>query len=179
MCAYRFFPGIDETKLFPIDAMHAESDGVLGEECYQCFHVLIKRRQYFTLEEANRRIRQAPARLWTDDGIRVRELPTMVLEALRCGPMKKKILWTAAETQKFALVSCQIFDEIIPAHEPVWQCWKLHVSYLKIMLQHSFTAQDILLMDKLIFEHQTLFNKVHSAHTCCRCHTTRGRDPCD
>ena len=43
---------------------------------------------------------------------------------------------------------------------PEWRCWLLHVEYLKILLQHSFTAADLVKLDNLIIEHQTLFLQV-------------------
>lgn len=160
----RFFPGIDETKLFPVDLMHAEGDGMLGEESFQCFHVLIKIRNYFTLHEVNTIIKRAPTELWTD-GVPVRPIHSSVCKGVKI-QSGMRMRWTAAETHKFALASEALFDEHIPAEEPVWRCWKLHVQYLRIMLQDSFTAQDITLMDKLIFDHQTLYREVsHSVHT--------------
>lgn len=154
----RFFPGIDETKLFPQDVMHAEGDGILGEEAYQCFHVLIKVRKYFTLHRANFIIKCAPSELWSD-GIPVRPIHSSILDGVKVA-QAKRMRWTAAETHKFALASVQLFDHLVPPQEPVWQCWKLHVSYLQLVLQHSLTSQDIANMDKLIFEHQTMYQQV-------------------
>ena len=45
--------------------------------------------------------------------------------------------------------------------DPVYMCLKLHVAYLRIMLRHCLTFDDIREMDKLIYKHQHLFEQVH------------------
>lgn len=154
----RFFPGVDETKLFPIDVMHAEGDGMLSEEAYQCFHVLCKVREYFTLQRLNFILRNAPDEMWPD-GVAVRPIHSSVMDGLRV-KRGMRMRWTAAETHKFARASVKLFDHLVPEDEIVWRCWKLHVSYLEIMLQPTLTTQDVALMDKLIFDHQTLYRQV-------------------
>lgn len=72
----------------------------------------------------------------------------------------KRARYTAAETHKFALASEELLSNVVPQTEPVWVCWMKHVEYLRVMLQESFTPQDIIKLDNLIFEHQTLFSKV-------------------
>lgn len=157
----RFIPGVDETVLFPIEGMHLEGDGVLGAEAYQVMYVLIRRRGYFTLQEANRRIKDAPPAVWKD-GEPIRPIHHSVLKGQRGGkPLAdQRIRYTAAETHKFAFASVLLFDELIPSDEPVWECWKVHVAYLQIMLQSSFTSSDVILLDKLIYDHQRMYNEV-------------------
>lgn len=190
----RFFPGVKETMLLPIDVMHLEGDGLLGYELYYLMYILL-RRKYFTLEILNRRIANAPASVWTD-GKRVRPMHSSVIKGAKngrsegvcmhvvyiwmyptvlgmcahmlcaslclvCRPLAdKRARYTAAETHKFALASEALLNDLLPQTEPAWVCWLKHVEYLRVMLQDSFTPQDILKLDNLIFEHQTLFSKV-------------------
>lgn len=76
----------------------------------------------------------------------------------------KRARYTAAETQKFALASEELLSDLVPDTEPVWLCWRKHVAYLRVMLQDAFTPQDIVKLDNLIYEHQTLFANVSNWH---------------
>lgn len=158
----RFMPGVDETKLFPIEGMHLEGDGVLTAEGYQMLYMLIKKRGYFSLERANARIKNAPKSLWRD-GVCIRPIHPSVLKGQKGGrpSSDQRMRYTAAEMHKFAHASVSLFDDMIPNDEPVWQCWKVHVAYFELMLQPSFTFEDIILLDKLIFDHQTLYSQVY------------------
>lgn len=159
-------PGVDETALFPIEGMHLEGDGLLGAEAYQVMYVLIRKHGFFTLEQANARIRDAPESLWSD-GMCIRPIHHSVLKGQKGGkPLAdQRMRYTAAEVHKFALASIDLFDDMIPSDVPVWECWKMHVAYLKILLQSSFTYHDIVTLDTLIYEHQTMYNKVRLPHT--------------
>lgn len=159
-------PGVDETALFPIEGMHLEGDGVLSAEAYQVMYVLIRKHGFFTLQQANDRIREAPESLWSD-GKCIRPIHHSVLKGQRGGkPLAdQRMRYTAAEVHKFALASIELFDRMIPSDVPVWECWKIHVAYLKILLQSSFTCDQIITLDKLIYDHQTMYNKVSLPHT--------------
>jgi hypothetical protein len=62
--------------------------------------------------------------------------------------------------------SVELFDDLIPDDNEAWRCWKLHVQWLRIYLQKSFTPSDIVLMDKLYFEYLTLFHQVSCLPRC-------------
>lgn len=141
--------------------MHLEGDGILGAEGYQVMYMLIRKRGYFTLQEANHRIKGAPKSIWAPDGICIRPMHASVLKGQRGGkPLSDcRLRYTAAEVHKFAIASIGLFDDLVPEDEPVWLCWKKHVEYLHILLQSSFTSHDIVMLDKLIYDHQTMYNQ--------------------
>jgi hypothetical protein len=58
---------------------------------------------------------------------------------------------------------CSVVHVLCAQDDPIWICLKAHASYLRVMLQHSFTVDDILLLDKLIYEHQFIFEKACAA----------------
>lgn len=157
-----FFPGIDETKLFPQEAMHLEGDGLLAGEAYALLYIVIQRQKCITLEAVNSKIAHAPKGVWSGDGVPIRPIHPNVLIGAR-GQLPRpdgRIRFTASEMHKFALASNYLLGDLIPEDNIFFICWKLHVQYLKIMLQHVFNGKDIMLMDMLIYKHQELFSKV-------------------
>ena len=51
-------------------------------------------------------------------------------------------------------------DDADLAADLAWASWVRHIEYVNVMLQHTFTRNEVILLDKLIFEHQVLFAKV-------------------
>lgn len=166
--------------------MHLEADGLLRQEAYYMVYSLTRSKDapQFTLQELNRRIKGAPKHLWAD-GVRLPSIHRSKLHGTKGGKPKSggTLGYTAHEMSQFALARCvkmpahfargcgvmcwvllagseQLFNDLVPAGNKIWECWLAHVAYFRMMLEDEFTAAEVLKVDEAIYHHQCLFSCV-------------------
>ena len=62
---------------------------------------------------------------------------------------------TASQTLTFALHSPQIFLDLgVDPDDPCFKAWLTHLSYLRLLMKHTLTYDEVILIDQLISQHQ-------------------------
>ena len=57
---------------------------------------------------------------------------------------------TAGDMLRFAAHSIDLMLPLIKdPSDPLWQCWVVHVKYVRLLLQHSLTYAEILELDHI------------------------------
>ena len=88
----KFFPQFDWVEMCIEDGMHLQADGLLQYLGYWTFHLLICKRKYFSLEQANKIIKDAPSSVWSD-GIPPRPLDKNILKGAKVRPVPERPRW--------------------------------------------------------------------------------------
>jgi len=152
-------PEFDITTMCPADMMHVAAEGVLKLEIAALVYVMT-RTWRIPLSEINAAIR---AYSWPS-GMGPPPYFTAALISGRVGGMAKKgahIHGTAAQVLHFTQHSIQVLGPLIAKAKKVesdpWVCWSKHVQIIALMMQHSIHVSQVLLLDHLIYEHQSLF----------------------
>jgi hypothetical protein len=84
-----------------------------------------------------------------------------------CFGKKKSIIWTSAEAICFAKNSLKILSDLVDFEsDPVWVCWAKHVTYLTTACRSTFTEAEVLLLNRQVIEHQTMFRQVFGPKMC-------------
>ena len=172
-------PLFDITTMCPVDMMHVEPEGLLKLELAGFIYVMT-RKWGIKMADINAAMHKYP---WpTGQG----HPPyfTHTLEKGRDGGLAKKgahIHGTAAQVLHLTQHALNVFGDLVAAaprsteHDPhlwyapanqlgsdEWHCLTLHVKIISLMMQHSLTESQIILLDDYIFQHQTLFLKIPS-----------------
>ena len=72
--------------------------------------------------------------------------------------------YSASQGFHFAKHSVAMFRQaglIKNAEAPFWKCWVKHVEYVNILLQDEFTQQDVLTLDRMVYEYQEAVDEVY------------------
>ena len=113
------------------------------------------------MEKLNRRIRSYS---WPN-GARPPTFTTGYLEKGTASGEPKTgchVHMTAGDVLRFATHSIDLMLPLIgDISDPVWECWVIHVKYLRLLLLHQITHSDVVELDRLIYEHHTKFLEVY------------------
>ena len=145
--------------MVPYDSMHTEFEGSLKNElAAMLFYFTRKRPRWgFTIEKLNAAIREYA---WPS-GYRPPTFHAGYLEKGVVGGLCNKgchVHMTAGDVMVFARHSIDLMVPLIgDANDPLWKCWVTHVRYIRLLLQHSLTLDEVHLLDRLIYEHHTQF----------------------
>jgi hypothetical protein len=70
---------------------------------------------------------------------------------------------TSGDMMQFALHSLAIFQALgVPDNNPALCCWRTHIEYFRLLLQHSLTDAEVLKIDALIYSHHTQLVEIPS-----------------
>lgn len=157
--AFTRVPHFDICRDAPYDFMHVELEGSLKNElAAMLFYFLRKRPGWnFSLEGLNAAIRAYP---WPS-GFSPPTFTSGYLEKGTKGGLAKKgahVHMTSGDMMIFARHSIDLMLPLIgDVSDPLWRCWVAHVRYVRLLLQHSLTRDEVVLLDELIYEHHKLF----------------------
>ena len=157
--AFTRIPLFDLCTMIPYDFMHVELEGSLKNELAAMLYYFLRKRPDwdFTLAKLNQRIREYA---WPS-GFRVRSFVDGVLEkGTKAGQCKKgcHVHMTSGDVMVFVRHSIDILLPLVgDTTDPLWRCWVAHVSYVRLLMQKTLTADDVVALDRLIYEHHTLF----------------------
>ena len=77
--------------------------------------------------------------------------------------------WTATQVAHFALHGQEIFALFIPdgqENHPVWVCLQKHLQYFTLLMQTSYSKNDVKTIDVLIYSQQQLFLSIPQYYRC-------------
>lgn len=157
--AFTRIPLFDLTTMIPYDFMHVELEGSLKNELAAMLYYFIRHRPSwgFTLAKLNAQIREYA---WPA-GFRVPTFTEGYLEkGTKCDHCKTgcHVHMTSGDVMVFVRHSLDLMLPLIgDTSDPLWQCWIKHVAYIRILMQHSLTADDVVELDRLIYAHHDLF----------------------
>ena len=152
-------PHFDICQDIPYDFMHVELEGSLKNElAAMLFYFLRKRPTWgFTIEKLNARMRNYA---WPGGFAP----PTFTVGYLEKGTTEGKckkgchVHMTAGDMAIFVRHSIDLLLPLIgDVSDPLWQCWVAHVKYVRLLLQHRLTYDELLELDRCIYEHHQLF----------------------
>ena len=161
--AFMRVPHFDICTMVPYDFMHVELEGSLKNELAAMLYIFLRQRKQwnFTLQRLNAAIRDYA---WPN-GARPPDFTEGYLEkGTSEGDAKTgtHVHMTAGDMLRFAVHSIDVMLPLIKdPKDAFWVCWVTHVKYLRILLQHKITYAEVIELDRLIYEHHTLFLKCH------------------
>ena len=157
-------PQFDITTMCPVDMMHVEPEGLLKLELAGFIYVMT-RKWGIEMAAVNAAMHKYP---WPP-GQGHPPYFTHTLEKGREGGIAKKgahIHGTAAQVLHLTQHALNVFGGLVEGANQLqsdeWHCLTLHVKIILLMMQHSITSSQILLLDDYIFKHQELFLKIPS-----------------
>ena len=156
--AFTRIPLFDMTTMIPYDFMHVELEGSLKNELAAMLYYFVRKRSWgFTLAKLNQRIYEYA---WPS-GFRIPAFSEGYLEkGTKHGQCKKgcHVHMTAGDVMVFVRHSLDLLLPLIgDTNDSLWKCWIAHVQYVRLLMQHSLSADDVLELDRLIYAHHELF----------------------
>ena len=157
--AFTRIPLFDLCTMIPYDFMHVELEGSLKNELAAMLYYFTRKRADwdFTLAKLNQRIREYA---WPS-GFRVPSFVEGVLEkGTKAGQCKTgcHVHMTSGDVMVFVRHSIDILLPLVgDTTDPLWRCWVAHVNYVRLLMRKTLTADDVVALDRLIYEHHTLF----------------------
>lgn len=155
-------PLFDITTMCPVDMMHLEPEGILKLELAAFIYVMT-RKWNIGMAAINAAMHDYP---WPPGQGHPPYFTHTLQEGTIGGTAKKgaHIHGTAAQVLHLTQHALNVFGDLVAeAHQlqsDEWHCLTLHVKIIALMMQHSITESQILLLDDYIFKHQTLFLKI-------------------
>lgn len=151
-------PHFDVCKCIPYDMMHVELEGLLKNELAAMLFYFVRKRDWgFTLTALNERLNSYA---WPGNY----RPPTFTSGALEVGTKDGKckkgchVHMTAGDMLVFARHSIDVMLPLIKdPQDPCWQAWILHVSYVRLLMQHEISDEEVQQLDELIYLHQEAF----------------------
>ena len=171
-------PYFDFLQCVPEDLMHDEAEGILKGEVAHFIFYCTRIKEYFELDDLNRQLDQyqfpgrgKPVPYFTEGfltGDTATKVAAKKAKTQKTEPTKKEVgdpryvpkpgahvHMTAGQMLTFALHSPQIFRDVgVPADDPALLCWLDHMEYLRLLMKHSITQEEVLEIDRLITKHQ-------------------------
>ena len=157
-------PLADFTVMAPEDPMHGEPDGNLRRSGYRTIYNM-GRAWGVTCEQVNGAIRSYN---WPP-GDRPPDLHESIMKGAKGGMPDPDGKWrySASQGLKFSKHSVAMLQNaglVRDTEAPFWKCWVKHVEYINILLQDEFTQQDILTLDRKVYEYQEAVDKVYPGY---------------
>ena len=157
--AFTRVPFFSRCTMVPWDFMHVELEGSLKNELAAMFYYFLRHRPGwgFTLDKVNAALRKYA---WPSGC----SPPTFSSGYLHKGTTSGKcktgchVHMTAGDLLIFVRHSVDVLLPLIgDTSDPLWLCWLAHVDYIRLLLKHSLTHDEVLELDRLIYRHHTLF----------------------
>ena len=157
--AFTRVPHFDITRMVPYDFMHVELEGSCKNElAAMLFYFLRKRPTWgFTLEKLNEAIRSYA---WPSGFAPPLFTAGYLEKGTKDGKCKKgcHVHMTSGDMAIFMRHSIDLLLPLIgDVDDPLWRCWVAHTRYVRLLLQHSLTHDELVELDRLIYEHHELF----------------------
>lgn len=147
--AFTRVPHFDVTSDIPYDFMHVELEGTLKNELAAMMYYFIRKRDWgFTIDKFNDAIENyhwpqgyAPATLTSGE----------LEKGTKQGYCLKgcHVNWTAGDMALFVRHSIDLLEPLIgDTNDELWRCWVLHTKYVRILMQHSISHEELLELDR-------------------------------
>ena len=174
----RCSPHFDFLQCVPEDLMHVEYEGIIKGELAHFLFYCVRVKEYFGLDALNRHLDMYPfpgggkpvpyftegfltgdtaAKVATKKAKKAKtEAPARETGDPKFVPKPgAHVHMTSGQMRTFALHSPHIFRDVgVPADDPAFQCWLDHMQYLRLLMQHSISLEEVQEIDRLITKHQ-------------------------
>ena len=157
--AFTRVPHFDICTNVPYDFMHVELEGSLKNELAAMLYCFLRKRPGwgFTIDALNDRIRNYP---WPGGFSPPTFTKGYLDKGTKSGLPKKgcHVHMTAGDVMLFVRHSIDLLLPLIKDDtDPLWRCWVVHAKYVRLLCQQAITHDELLELDRLIYEHHELF----------------------
>jgi len=148
--------------------LSAECEGTLKVECAALIFYCVRIKEFFTLEELNHQLDKHPFQeskkppYFTEGITKGRTNPDDDPEAEQFLPNKGcHVHQTSGDMMTFALHSPAIFKALgVPENDPVYVLWMTHVEYFSLLIEHTISYEDMMVIDRLICSHHAQMQNI-------------------